>query len=138
MGKKKPRHSNQPRRQRLKQKDRLEAAKLWLPTYQGQKLFRAYRKRYGVDWPTALRELELLGVAVDPAFKEQVLRTVQAQAERKKQKQLEKTNDNGLQYGVDYDDHFAFIVGFTGGGAPYGLTWEEWDDDDHHEDTLDS
>ena len=100
MSNKKPRHSNQPRRQQLKQKDRLEVAKLWLPTYQGQNLFKAYRKRYGVDWPTALRELELLGVSVDPTYKEQVLRSVQAQTER------------DLQYGVDYDDHFAFIVGF--------------------------
>ena len=23
------------------------------------------------------------------------------------------------------DDHFAYIAGYTSGGAPYGITWEE-------------
>ncbi len=25
------------------------------------------------------------------------------------------------------DDRFCYIVGYTSGGAPYGLTWEEMD-----------
>jgi hypothetical protein len=25
------------------------------------------------------------------------------------------------------DDHFASIVGYTPGGFPCGITWEEWD-----------
>lgn len=28
-------------------------------------------------------------------------------------------------YGESCDDRFAFIAGFTSGGAPYGTTWEE-------------
>jgi|GEM_PF-220393 len=28
-------------------------------------------------------------------------------------------------WGVDYDDHFAFIAGYTAGGVPFGTTWEE-------------
>src|SRR5664279_4328452 len=104
MGSKKHRPPRQPRRQRLKRSERLEAAKLWLPTYEGKHLFRAYRKRYGVNWLTALTELEMLGVPVDLAYKEQVLRTVQQQAEQKAQKRLEKADNDGRQYGVDYDD----------------------------------
>lgn len=26
------------------------------------------------------------------------------------------------------DDTFAFIVGYTSGGAPYGITWEEMEE----------
>ena len=26
------------------------------------------------------------------------------------------------------DDHFAYIAGYTSGGAPYGITWEEQDE----------
>jgi hypothetical protein len=28
-------------------------------------------------------------------------------------------------YGIDRDENFAFIAGFTSGGAPYGVAWEE-------------
>ena len=33
------------------------------------------------------------------------------------------TDDYGNEFG--YDDAFAFIAGFTDGGAPYGISWEE-------------
>jgi len=29
--------------------------------------------------------------------------------------------------GSDQDENFAFIAGYTSGGAPYGVTWEEWE-----------
>lgn len=28
---------------------------------------------------------------------------------------------------IESDEQFAFIVGYTSGGAPYGITWEEWE-----------
>jgi hypothetical protein len=138
MAKKKPKQSNIPRRKRLKREQRLESAKSWLPTYQGKNVFRGYRKRYGVDWPTALRELEMLEVEVDPAYREQVLRTVQEQAEARKRKRLEKAAELENVSGIEQDEHFAFIVGYTPGGAPYGITWEEWEalDPEAEEDTA--
>lgn len=27
----------------------------------------------------------------------------------------------------EQDENFAFIAGYTSGGAPYGITWEEWE-----------
>jgi hypothetical protein len=127
LAKKKAKQSNMPRRKRLKRDQRLQSAKNWLPTYEGKNVFRGYRKRYGVDWPTALRELEMLGVEVDPAYREQVLRTVQEQAEARKRKRLEKAAELESASGIEQDEHFAFIVGYTPGGAPYGITWEEWE-----------
>ena len=127
MAKKKGKQSSTPRRKSFKQDRRLQSAKSWLPTYEGKNIFRGYRKRYGVDWPTALRELEMLGVRVDPAYREQVLRTVQEQAEAKKRRRLEKAAELETMMGIEQDDYFAFIVGYTPGGAPYGITWEEWE-----------
>lgn len=127
MTKKKPKQSNTPRRKRLKREQRLESAKSWLPTYEGKNIFRGYRKRYGVDWPTALRELEMLGVEVSPAYREQVLRAVQEQAEARKRKRLEKAAELESMSGIEHDDYFAYIIGYTSGGAPYGITWEEWE-----------
>jgi hypothetical protein len=137
VAKRKGKRSNTPRRKRFKREQRLESAKNWLPTYEGKNVFRGYRKRYGVDWPTALRELELLGVEVDPAYREQVLRTVQEQAEARKHKRLEKAAELESMLGIEQDECFAFIVGYTPGGAPYGITWEEWetlDDSEPEED----
>ena len=138
MTKKKPKLSNVPRRKRLKREQWLESAKSWLPTYEGKNIFRGYRKRYGVDWPTALRELEMLGVRVDPAYREQVLRTVQEQAEAKKRRRLEKATELETMVGIEQDDYFAFIVGYTPGGAPYGITWEEWEQLDASESEEDT
>ena len=127
MAKKRDKRSNTPRRKSFKRDGRLQSAKSWLPTYEGKNVFRGYRKRYGVDWPTALRELEMLGVEVDPAYREQVLRTVQEQAEARKRKRLEKAAELESALGIEQDDYFAYIIGYTSGGAPYGITWEEWE-----------
>jgi hypothetical protein len=29
------------------------------------------------------------------------------------------------------DEHFAYIAGYTSGGAPYGITWEEQEENEH-------
>jgi hypothetical protein len=127
MAKKRDKQSNTPKHKSFKREQRLQSAKSWLPTYEGKNVFRGYRKRYGVDWPTALRELEMLGVEVDPAYREQVLRTVQEQAKAKQPRQLEKAAEIESVLQIEQDEHFAFIVGYTPGGAPYGVTWEEWE-----------
>lgn len=37
----------------------------------------------------------------------------------------------------DSDDTFAFIAGFTEGGAPYGITWDEMEANDRGRPDLD-
>ena len=27
----------------------------------------------------------------------------------------------------EQNEYFAFIAGYTSGGVPYGITWEEWE-----------
>ena len=112
----------------MKRSQRLQSAKIWLPEKIDKKIVKAYRKRYGVDWPTAFKELEMLGVEIDPIYKEQVLNTIQKQAEIKRCKRLERAAQDEQELGHDQDERFAFIVGYTSGGAAYGLTWEEWDE----------
>ncbi|MBN1121815.1 MAG: DUF2695 domain-containing protein [Anaerolineae bacterium] len=112
------------KKKQRRQTQRLQSARTWLPTYEGKNIAKGYRKRYRVDWPTAFRELEMLGVEFDPAYKEQVLSTIERQRELRRQKKQERTLEPFE--GIDQDDHFAYIVGYTSGGAPYGLTWEEW------------
>ena len=60
-----------------------------------------------------------------------------AVAKQKKQQMRAKlkkeTRDNLAKEEILQDDRFFFIAGYTSGGAPYGITWEEmglkpWDD----------
>ena len=103
MGKK--RKQNQPpRRKRMKRPQRLESAKSWLETYEGDKIVKAYRKRYGVDFECALTELEMLGVPIDPDYKERVLESMAAQAAAKRQKRAReqvRRADVWLEYADD-------------------------------------
>ncbi|RGY80328.1 hypothetical protein DXA18_09840 [Dorea sp. AM58-8] len=50
-------------------------------------------------------------------------------AKQKKQqrraRQKKETRDNLAKEEILQDDRFFFIAGYTSGGAPYGVTWEE-------------
>lgn len=126
MAKKKGKQRLPPRRKRFKRAQRLDSAKAWLETYQGHKVVRDYRRRYGVDWQTAFTELEMLAVPIDPEYKKRVLQSEEAQLAAKRRKKAEREAEVWEQLGLDQDEHFAFIAGYTSGGVPYGVTWEEW------------
>ena len=112
-----------PRRKRFNRKQRQVSARLWLQGYTGDKVARDYRKYYGVDWSTAFKELEILGIEISADYKETVLKTLASLAIAKEQKKAEKL---ALQ-NPDQDENFAYIAGYTSGGAPYGITWDEWE-----------
>ena len=106
-----------PRHKRLARQGRLQAAKTWLRSYPGKNIARGYRKHFGVDSLCAIRELRLLGFAIDPAYERAVLAA--SRARNKKPKRQEKfLISEETFYG------FAFIAGYTDGGA-YGITIEE-------------
>ena len=112
-----------PRRKRFNRKQRLASAKSWLASYAGKKVARDYRRYFGVDWATTFKELEILGVSIPADYKEYIIKTLATIAAAKEQKKAEKL---ALE-NPDQDERFAFIVGYTSGGAPYGITWDEWE-----------
>jgi len=83
---KKQKRNQPPQRQRMKRPQRLESAKSWLETYEGNKVIRDYRRRYGVSWDVAFVELEMLNVPIDPDYKEIVLQTTTSQEAVKRQR----------------------------------------------------
>jgi len=122
MPKKKKKKSGQPG-QALKREPRLRKARQWLAAYEGseKKIVRNYRDKFKVDIPTALRDLRDIGYVFAPEYVEAVLR---GEEQRLRQKALKKQDQ--LEQDVDWrDDRFYFIAGYTSGGAPYGVTWEE-------------
>ena len=97
--------------------------------YGGLSIVRSYRKRYGVDWLCAVKELTLLGVELDPEYVARLQRTVQEQAKKNQERRLEPkkaatSEDWSERYPFSEGD-FYFVAGHTSNGAPYGITWEE-------------
>ena len=128
MANKKRKHRNSPRRYRFNRKQRLQSARSWVSTYEGENIAKAYRKHYGIDWITAFIELEMLGIKIDPKYAEKVLESVRGQTEARKRKRLLKSKDEEQTLEDYQDENFAYIVGYTSGGVPYGVTWEEWEE----------
>ncbi len=58
-------------------------------------------------------------------------------SERKNRKRNKEIKAEDVEF--DSDENFAFIVGYTSGGAPYGLTHEEMNDiekENHENDDI--
>ncbi|MCB9678233.1 MAG: hypothetical protein H6737_24240 [Alphaproteobacteria bacterium] len=114
-----------PRRKRMTRKQRLAAAPKWRRTYGGHNVVRAYAKWFGVDRMCALTELRMLGVKIDPVYAAQVERDRNKPIRPRKPKK-QPADELPEGYGVEWDDELAFIAGYTDGGAPYGISWDEW------------
>jgi hypothetical protein len=109
--------------QTLKKESRIAKAKNWLPTYEGTKVVRAYRKKFHVDVGCAVRELQEIGYVFKPGYVDAVLASEAARIEKNREKKAIKQLTE--EY-IDWqDDRFYYIAGYTSGGAPYGVTWEE-------------
>ena len=95
---------------------RLRKGKQWLLTYTGspKKMNKHYRERFHVDAVTAAKDLQELGVDYTQEQLDQIKR---AEEQRLRQRLAELYKD--------CDGRFAFIAGYTDGGAPYGVMWEE-------------
>lgn len=121
----------------MKFAERKPKAEKWVAAYDGTlyggDIIKAYRKKFAVDRMKAVEELQLLGVSLT---KEQIDREKAAvrayqeaqrakKAKRKRKREQERMQKEGLLFLEDQDDTFYYIAGYTSGGAPYGVTWEE-------------
>ena len=121
----------------MKFAERRPKAEKWMAAYDGTPyggdIVKAYRKKFAVDRMKAVEELQLLGVSLTKeqidrekaavkAYQE-IQRAKKAKGKRiREQKRMEKDNPLFSEY---QDDTFYYIAGYTSGGAPYGITWEE-------------
>lgn len=76
----------------MTRRGRLEAARHWLPKYAGKNVVRGHAKWYGVDLGCALKELQMLGVALDPVYVAQLRKTLQNASQRAAVPSGSKTN----------------------------------------------
>ncbi|MCP3917384.1 MAG: hypothetical protein GY711_17700 [bacterium] len=109
----------------MKRTARLASARHWLLRHEGKNVVRGYARWFGVDHLCAAKELELLGVAIDPAYVAQLECTARSKAiSRKSAKEREAAKAEALARKLreDTDDVFVFIAGRTSAGFAYGLT----------------
>jgi hypothetical protein len=113
-----------PKRTRMQRRSRLQSAKHWISTYSGENIVKGYQKWFSVDLGCAIKELRMLGVKLDEQYVLQALKSHKQAIESRQQKKSEKkqTLDD---LSLDSDEHYNFIAGYTSGGFPYGITWEE-------------
>ena len=136
----------------MKFAERKAKAEKWVSEYDGTPyggdIIKAYRKKFAVDRMKAVAELQLLGVSLT---KEQIDRekaAVKAYQELQRARKAKKKRNREQKimqkdipvFHEDQDDTFYYIAGYTSGGAPYGVTWEEmglkpdiWETDDQGE-----
>lgn len=103
---------------------RLRKARQWVLTYEGSHIVRAYRKRFKVDYTCALNNLEAIG-ALDPEKLAALRQAEQRRIDQRRRERERKPAQAHYDRFPDSDDTFFFIAGYTPGGAPYGVTWEE-------------
>jgi hypothetical protein len=112
-----------PKRKRCGRERRLTLAATWVKEYNGKRIIKGYAKCFAVDLPCAVKELEMLGVEIKEQYKTQVLEAHRLKSVlRRKAKAAREQCADDLS---EFDENFAFIMGYTSGGAPYGITWEE-------------
>jgi hypothetical protein len=124
-----------PRRKKTQKKlrgreRRLHMAPEWVASrgdWNPRNLLKRYRKYFCVDWECAIVELEALGVRFDPEYLSRLREAIGRDFSDEKR----KTPIGRWEFDVDHDmdpesdETFAFIAGYTSGGFPYGITWEE-------------
>ena len=124
-------------KKKMKFADRKIKAEKWVAEYDGTPyggdITKAYRKKFAVDRMKAVAELQMLGVSLTKEQIEREKAAVRAyqniqrakKAKRKKSREQKRIQKDNPVFHEDQDDTFYYIVGYTSGGAPYGVTWEE-------------
>lgn len=110
-------------RKALTRARRLQRATQWIASYRGKNLVRGYAKWFGVDKVCAIMELRMLGVDIPEAQLEQTRRDERARAAQRARRK------DAAGPMCDRDGEFAFIAGYTEGGAPYGIRWDDPDEE---------
>ena len=103
---------------------RLRKGRQWVLTYEGSHIVRDYRKRFNVDNTCAMKDLSEIG-ALSPEKRAEMQRAEQLRLAQKRWEREQTMEEYLAERFPDADDQSFYIVGYTSGGAPYGVTWEE-------------
>ncbi|MDM5329212.1 hypothetical protein [Neobacillus sp. CF12] len=69
-----------------------------------------------------------MGANISSQEREYTKELIKKKKQEKERKREKRRNTKELELYEDYDDTFAFIAGYTEGGVPFGITYEEMED----------
>jgi len=107
---------------------RLQAGRHWLKNFSGKRIVSSYARWFAVDLMCAATELRMLGVRLSADYLQALRRTV---ATRSTHRSATRRRTEGINLEPTFDHEFAFIAGYTEGGAPFGVRWDEIDNPDN-------
>lgn len=113
--------------------NRLNSAREWVQTYTGRNKVKGYCNKYAVDKLCAIKELRLLGVEITEKYEAEIIRSIENLRKQRQRSKEKKEQELNCTLGIDCDENFAFIVGHTSGGFPYGITHEEMEEIEKNE-----
>ena len=108
-----------------KRENRLRSANSWIKTYPGNNIVKGYSKKYSVDKLCAVKELLMIGVDISEEYEKQLINSMESL--RQQRLSYKKKREDKLKALCEFesDENFAMIIGYTSGGFPYGVTYEE-------------
>lgn len=112
-------------KQTAKRNARLKSGKHWIKTYSGKRIVKGYSKKYGVNMLCAVKELRLLGLEISEEYEKQLWQGLKALKQQKLASKKKRVDEFNALLAYDSDDYIAMIMGYTSGGAAYGITHEE-------------
>jgi hypothetical protein len=107
---------------------RTEKANEWLEQYNGESLVKDYSKVFGLNLKNSLKELVKLGATISSEERDNIRRLIkEKEQQRINKRDIRKRRAEAIEFEY-YDETYAFIAGYTEGGAPYGITHEEMEE----------
>src|SRR5258708_31472102 len=110
----------QPRRHRMRQRQRRDSGREWIRTGGGVSV-KSYANRYGVDRYTAYDDLTALGFVL-PDSAQQRAQHPPATPHPTTERAADQVDDD---WWIMLDGRLFFVAGYTSGGAPYGMFADE-------------
>ncbi|WP_114745588.1 hypothetical protein [Falsibacillus pallidus] len=116
----------------------MEIARPWIKELDGENTVIAYSKKFGLNLKNSMKDLRSIGYKISSQEKVEVDKILDDKRQRKlsKKRKKEEQEERRLAELYDFDETFAFIAGYTEGGAPFGVTYEEMDEMDEEMDEI--
>lgn len=108
----------------MRKRQRRDSAREWIRTG-ATVTVKSYAKRYGVDRYTAYGDLTALGVALPDSARQWAQRPPATPCRTARHDAVQHDDE----WWIMLDGRSFFVVGYTSGGAPYGIFADEMYDD---------
>ncbi len=116
----------------MRYETRLRHGAIWVERYSNKHIIRDYRKKFKLSVLDTLSDLYELKVLDKEKYNPLVEAEYKSQNPPKKQRgNKAKEKSKGQHYEVvdPWESEFFYVAGYTSGGVPYGVKWDELDSD---------